>query len=237
MIKITRTLWATACACLAWWALTTQVATAADLPRSTPEQQGIASSAVADFVAGPGLGNRGRARPDGVAARSRRGRGLVGALPPRIRPHALLPEQEFHIDRHWPRNRRGTVESRRPGHLVLPRCGAGRTGLASRGHAHPRSPVHVDRSTRRGSARLFVRLRLASPGSLPAPSRGPQAGHPFQLQHSRNVHVVGDCPDSHRGESAGLPATRGCWIRWESSDVRPGARMPRASRSADSGSA
>ena len=51
MIKFTRALWATTCACLAWWAFTTQIATAADLPRSTPEQQGIASSAVADFVA------------------------------------------------------------------------------------------------------------------------------------------------------------------------------------------
>ena len=51
MIKITRLLWATACACLAWWALIAQAATAADLPRSTPEQQGIASAAVADFVA------------------------------------------------------------------------------------------------------------------------------------------------------------------------------------------
>ena len=51
MIRITQTLWATACAFLALWVLTSQVATTAELPRSTPEQQGIASSAVADFVA------------------------------------------------------------------------------------------------------------------------------------------------------------------------------------------
>ena len=51
MIRITRPLWAAVCVCLAWWALATQAATAAELPRSTPEQQGIASTAVADFVA------------------------------------------------------------------------------------------------------------------------------------------------------------------------------------------
>ena len=51
MIRITRPPWATACACLALWTLTSQVATSAELPRSTPEQQGIASSALADFVA------------------------------------------------------------------------------------------------------------------------------------------------------------------------------------------
>ena len=51
MIRITRTLWTTAFAFLALWVLSIQVATPADLPRSTPEQQGIASAAVADFVA------------------------------------------------------------------------------------------------------------------------------------------------------------------------------------------
>ena len=51
MIKITRTLWTAAFACLAIWALADQSATAAELPRSTPEQQGIDSAAVADFVA------------------------------------------------------------------------------------------------------------------------------------------------------------------------------------------
>ena len=51
MIKSTRTPWATAPAFLALWVLTSQATTAAELPRSTPEQQGIASAAVADFVA------------------------------------------------------------------------------------------------------------------------------------------------------------------------------------------
>ena len=50
MIRNTRTLWATASAFFALWVLTSQVAAPAELPRSTPEQQGIASSAVADFV-------------------------------------------------------------------------------------------------------------------------------------------------------------------------------------------
>ncbi|MCZ0952238.1 MAG: hypothetical protein OXJ56_06615, partial [Rhodospirillaceae bacterium] len=50
MNRITRTLWPAAFACLAWWALTIQAATAAELPRSTPEQQGISSAAVSDFV-------------------------------------------------------------------------------------------------------------------------------------------------------------------------------------------
>ena len=51
MTRITRTLFATAFAFLALWILWSQLETPADLPRSTPEQQGIASSAVADFVA------------------------------------------------------------------------------------------------------------------------------------------------------------------------------------------
>ena len=51
MTRITRTLFATAFAFLALWILWSQLATPADLPRSTPEQQGIASAAVADFVA------------------------------------------------------------------------------------------------------------------------------------------------------------------------------------------
>ena len=51
MTRITRTLFATAFAFLALWILWSQLATPADLPRSTPEQQGIDSAAVADFVA------------------------------------------------------------------------------------------------------------------------------------------------------------------------------------------
>ena len=51
MIKITRALWTTASACIAIWALAAQSLVAAELPRSTPEQQGIDSAAVADFVA------------------------------------------------------------------------------------------------------------------------------------------------------------------------------------------
>ena len=51
MIRIVRTLLATALAFLALWALTIPAATAAELPRSMPEQQGIDSAAVADFVA------------------------------------------------------------------------------------------------------------------------------------------------------------------------------------------
>ena len=50
MIRNTRTPWATACAFLAVWVLTSQAAVPAELPRSTPEQQGIDSAAVADFV-------------------------------------------------------------------------------------------------------------------------------------------------------------------------------------------
>ena len=51
MIRITRNPWPAAFAFLALWALAGQVATPAELPRSTPEQQGIASAAVSDFVA------------------------------------------------------------------------------------------------------------------------------------------------------------------------------------------
>ena len=51
MIRITRTLFATAFAFLALWSVAIQIATSAELPRSTPEQQGIDSAAVADFVA------------------------------------------------------------------------------------------------------------------------------------------------------------------------------------------
>ena len=51
MTRNTRTLRATASALFALWVLTSQVATATELPRSTPEQQGISSAAVADFVA------------------------------------------------------------------------------------------------------------------------------------------------------------------------------------------
>ena len=51
MIRITRTPRPAAFAGLAWWVLTVQAASAAELPRSTPEQQGISSAAVADFVA------------------------------------------------------------------------------------------------------------------------------------------------------------------------------------------
>ena len=50
MIRNTRTPWATACAFLAVWVVTSQAAVPAELPRSTPEQQGIDSAAVADFV-------------------------------------------------------------------------------------------------------------------------------------------------------------------------------------------
>ena len=51
MIRITRTLFATAFAFFALCTVTIQVATSAELPRSTPEQQGIDSAGVADFVA------------------------------------------------------------------------------------------------------------------------------------------------------------------------------------------
>ena len=51
MIRITRAHWTTAFACLALWALAAQSATAAELPRSTPEQQGIDSAALSEFVA------------------------------------------------------------------------------------------------------------------------------------------------------------------------------------------
>ena len=51
MNRITRPLWIATCTCLALLALATQAAPAAELPRSTPEQQGIDSAAVADFVA------------------------------------------------------------------------------------------------------------------------------------------------------------------------------------------
>ena len=160
MIRFTRPLWATACACLALWALTTQAATAADLAPQHPGTTGHCLRCGRRFRRRPRLGNRGSAWHDGVASRSGRGGGLVGALPPRIRPHALLPEQEFHVDRRRPRNRRGTVECRRSGHLILPRCGAGRTGLAPRGHAHPRSPVHVNGVI---TARICARFHSTPP--------------------------------------------------------------------------
>ena len=51
MTRIIRIHFPTAFACLALWALTIQATTAAELPRSTPEQQGIDSAAVAEFVA------------------------------------------------------------------------------------------------------------------------------------------------------------------------------------------
>ena len=51
MIRFSRTLLAIAFVLLAVWTVTIQVATSAELPRSTPEQQGIDSAAVADFVA------------------------------------------------------------------------------------------------------------------------------------------------------------------------------------------
>ena len=51
MIRITRTLFATAFAFFALCTVAIQVATSAELPRSTPEQQGIDSAGVADFVA------------------------------------------------------------------------------------------------------------------------------------------------------------------------------------------
>ena len=51
MIRILQAHSSAAFACLSLWALAFQATTAAELPRSTPEQQGIASAAVADFVA------------------------------------------------------------------------------------------------------------------------------------------------------------------------------------------
>ena len=50
MIRSNRNTWATASAFLTLWVVTSQVAAAVELPRSTPEQQGIDSAAVADFV-------------------------------------------------------------------------------------------------------------------------------------------------------------------------------------------
>ena len=51
MNRLIRPLWAAAFALLALWTVTIQIATSAELPRSTPEQQGIDSAGVADFVA------------------------------------------------------------------------------------------------------------------------------------------------------------------------------------------
>ena len=51
MNRLIRPLWAAAFALLVLWTVTIQVATSAELPRSTPEQQGIDSAGVADFVA------------------------------------------------------------------------------------------------------------------------------------------------------------------------------------------
>ena len=50
MMRITRTPWVTASVCLALLTLASQIAKPSELPRSTPEEQGIASAAVADFV-------------------------------------------------------------------------------------------------------------------------------------------------------------------------------------------
>ena len=50
MIRIACPLPGTTCVFFALWSLAIQVATSAELPRSTPEQQGISSTAVADFV-------------------------------------------------------------------------------------------------------------------------------------------------------------------------------------------
>ena len=51
MNRLIRPLWTAAFALLALWTVAIQVATSAELPRSTPEQQGIDSAGVADFVA------------------------------------------------------------------------------------------------------------------------------------------------------------------------------------------
>ena len=107
-------------------ALTGTTCLAAGLPRSSPEAQGVSSSAVLAFVEAADkdidalhsfmLVRHGHVVAEGWWA-------PYDAETPHI---ALLAEQELHLDGRRPGRRRGEAERRRPGAEVLPRRRPGR---------------------------------------------------------------------------------------------------------------
>ena len=76
-----------------------------DLPRSSPEAQGIESSAILSFVESADKNIDAMNSFMLVASRARRGGRLVGAVQCRVAALFVLAEQEFHL------------LGRRPGHL------------------------------------------------------------------------------------------------------------------------
>ena len=159
----------------------------------------------------PGVRRGGRApgrcapQRDDRAPRQGGRRGLVVALRRRRAAHALLPEQELHVDRRRPRHLRGPPHARRSRPRVLPRRRPRRPGRQPARHARPRPADDDDGAARGRHPRLPLRRRREPGEAVPRAAGGPQAGHAVRLQHAGHLHAVGDRAEGHGQDPGGLP--------------------------------
>ena len=160
----------------------TAVATAEPpaLPRSTPEAQGVPSSAILAFV------EAAEKNVDALHSLMVLRHGQVVAegwwepVPARRPARPLLPQQELRLDRHRPRDRRGEAEPRRHRAVLLPRGrpeGAEREPEGDAG-AGPAGHVHGPPRRRDRAASPYVEPDAVPDPRLPGPAGGPQARAP-----------------------------------------------------------
>ena len=134
------------------------------------------------------------AQPHGAAPRPGRGRGLVGALPARRPARALLAQQELHVDRRRPRDRRGAAEPRRP--ASSPSSPRTRRREPSENLKAMRVRDLLSMSTGHHADAIepfpYDGPERVPDAGLPGAARGPQARHALRLQHARDLHALGD---------------------------------------------
>ena len=146
-------------------------------PRSSPEAQGISSAAILGFVEAAEqkinalhsfmLVRHGQVVAEGWWAPYAAGRAA----------HAVLAEQELHVDGRRAGDRRGQAERRRSGAEVLPGRRAGPAEREPAGDARARPADDVDRAPRRGHPRLSLHRggERRREGSSRSPSRTSRA--------------------------------------------------------------
>ena len=183
------------------------------LRRAPGRRRGVAASPVLARDAGRGLGRRARVRRGGGCearlaaqlhagpARGRRGRGVVGPVRRRGPPRAVFLEQELHLDRRRPGDRRGEDDDRRPGPGGLPEDAPGDPSAnlkAMRLRDLLRMSAGHQAEPKVGGRRPLGQEFPGAPGAV-------QAGDALPVQHAGHLHGLGDGPEGDRAVGPRLP--------------------------------
>ncbi len=133
-------------------AFSSSICYGADLPRSSPEAQGVSSSAILAFVEAADKNIDAMNSLHAPASRSRRGGRLVGAVQRRVAPLLVLAEQELRIHGRGAGNFREETQPGRRGAEVLSRRCPVRPEQQPEVDAGQRPAPHVHGASKRAAA-------------------------------------------------------------------------------------